>query len=137
MVFLTRAEHFNAAHKLYNPNWSEEENLRVFDKCANPNWHGHNYRLFITVKGEVNPNTGFVINAKELGKVIREKVIDVVDHRNLNLDVPFLKGKFTSAENVAIEIWNIMAPEVEKLGARLHCVKLQETDSISVEYFGN
>lgn len=136
MVYLTRVEHFNAAHKLYNEDWSEEKNLEVFGKCANPNWHGHNYELFVTIKGEPDPDTGFVFNAKTLGKLIQEVVVERVDHRNLNVDVDFMKGKFTSAENFAISIWNELKPFIEKEGAQLYCVKLNETPRIYVEYYG-
>lgn len=137
MVYLTRVEHFNAAHKLYNEEWTDEKNIEVFGKCANPNWHGHNYELFVTVKGEPHPETGFVFNAKELGKLMNKVIVDKVDHRNLNMDVDFMKGKFTSAENFAISIWNELKPHVEKEGVRLHYIKLQETPRIYVEYYGN
>lgn len=136
MVYLTRVEHFNAAHKLYNEDWTEEKNLQVFGRCANPNWHGHNYELFVTIKGEPHPETGFVFNAKELGKLMNEVIIDKVDHRNLNMDVEFMKGKFTSAENFAISIWNELKPHIENAGAQLHYIKLQETPRIYVEYYG-
>ena len=136
MVYLTRAEHFNAAHKLYNDNWSPEKNIEVFGKCANPNWHGHNYELFVTIKGEPNPDTGFVFNAKTLGTLINETIVDKVDHKNLNMDVDFMKGKFTSAEHFAISIWDELKPHIEENGAQLHCIKLQETPRIYVEYFG-
>jgi 6-pyruvoyltetrahydropterin/6-carboxytetrahydropterin synthase len=136
MVHLTRVEHFNAAHKLENTNWSDEENKEAFGKCANANWHGHNYELHVTIKGEPNPQTGFIYNAKTLGELIREVIVEQVDHRNLNLDVPFMKGKFTSAENFAMGIWNELKPHIEKDGVQLHCVKLIETPKIYVEYFG-
>lgn len=136
MIYLTRVEHFNAAHKLYNPKWTEEQNKEVFGKCANHNWHGHNYELHVTVKGEPNPETGFVFNAKELGDIIKETVIEKVDHKNLNLDVDFMAGKFTSAENLAIGIWNELLPHLQARNTQLHCVKLVETRSIFVEYFG-
>lgn len=136
MVFVTRVEHFNAAHKLYNPNWDAAKNVEVFGKCANENWHGHNYELHVTVKGEPHTETGFVINAKELGELVREKIVEVADHRNLNLDVPFMKGKFTSAENFAIGIWEELEPFIITKGVQLHCVKLIETQRIYVEYFG-
>lgn len=136
MVYLTRVEHFNAAHKLYNENWSEEKNLEVFGKCANPNWHGHNYELFVTIKGDPHPETGFVFNAKTLGTLIKDVIVERVDHRNLNVDVDFMKGKFTSAENFAIAIWKELGPHIEEQGAQLHCIKLQETPRIYVEYYG-
>lgn len=136
MVYLTRKEHFNAAHKLANPNWSDEKNLEVFGKCSNKNWHGHNYDLYITVKGKPNPDTGFIINLKELSVLIRNKVCLELDHKNLNTDVPFLKDILPSTENVAIAIWNILAPQIKEMGAALHCVKLYETENNFVEYFG-
>jgi 6-pyruvoyltetrahydropterin/6-carboxytetrahydropterin synthase len=136
MVHVTRVESFNAAHKLWNESWSEEKNAEVFGKCANKNFHGHNYELHVTVKGEVHPETGFVINAKELGDIMKKNVIDLADHLNLNIDVAFMAGKLTSAENFAIGIWNQLEEEVQKLGAQMHCVKLIETPRIYVEYFG-
>jgi 6-pyruvoyltetrahydropterin/6-carboxytetrahydropterin synthase len=136
MVYLTRVEHFNAAHKLSNDNWSEAQNLEVFGKCANANWHGHNYELHVTIKGTPNPDTGFIFNAKELSNLIKDVIVERVDHRNLNLDVDFMKGKFTSAENFAMSIWNELKPHIEKHGVQLHKVKLQETPNIYVEYLG-
>ncbi len=136
MIYLTRVEHFNAAHKLYNPEWTEQQNIDVFGKCANANWHGHNYELHVTVKGEPHPQTGFVFNAKELGSIIKEHIVEQIDHRNLNLDVPFMKGRFTSAENLAIAIWEQLEVILNKDGVQLHCVKIQETPRIYVEYFG-
>lgn len=136
MVYLTRVEHFNAAHKLYNEAWSEEKNKEVFGKCANTNWHGHNYELHVTIKGNPHPDTGFIYNAKELGELIKDVIVERVDHRNLNMDVDFMKGKFTSAENFAMAIWDELKPHIEKQGAHLHCIKLQETPRIYVEYFG-
>ena len=135
MVYLTRQEHFNAAHKLFNPAWSNEENEAVFGVCANENWHGHNYNLFVTVKGVPRPDTGFVYDVKKLSVLIKEHVIDYLDHRNLNLDVPFLSGKMCSTENLAIAIWNQLLPHIPDT-VQLHCVKLYETPRIYVEYFG-
>ncbi|MGE0566316.1 MAG: 6-pyruvoyl tetrahydropterin synthase family protein [Bacteroidia bacterium] len=135
MVYLTRHEHFNAAHKLYNNNWSKEKNALVFGKCANENWHGHNYEVMITVKGNPDPETGFVMDAKKLSELISIYVVEPLDHKNLNLDVPFLKDKLPSTENVAIAIWEQL---FDKLPANvaLHCVKIYETPRIGVEYFG-
>lgn len=135
MVYLTRVEHFNAAHKLSNPEWTKDHNQEVFGKCANENWHGHNYELHVTIKGDPHPQTGFVFNAKELGNVIKEVIIEKVDHRNLNVDVDFMKGKFTSAENFAIGIWNELSKHLPG-DVQLHCIKLYETPRIYVEYFG-
>ena len=135
MVYLTRAEHFNAAHKLYNPSWSKEKNDEVFGKCANDNWHGHNYELFVTVKGEPDPDTGFLVDAKKLSTTINQHVIEKLDHRNLNLDVDFMQGKMCSSENLVIEIWGQLRPNLPS-NIQLHCIKLYETPRIYVEYFG-
>ena len=137
LVHLTRVEHFNAAHRLHNPAWTEEENVEVFGKCNNKNWHGHNYELHVTIKGEPSKDTGFVFNAKTLGTLIKDIVIEQVDHANLNMDVPFMKGKFTSAENFAIAIWDQLQPHIVQEGAALHCIKLYETPRIYVEFFGH
>lgn len=136
MVYITRRERFSAAHKLSHKEWSDEKNYEVFGKCSNPNWHGHNYELWVTVKGEPNPSTGFVVDLSELGDIIKEKVIQHVDHKNLNLDVTFTKDVMTSTENLAIAIWNQLKQAVTELGAELHCVKVQETENNYVEYFG-
>ena len=136
MIYLTRKERFNAAHKLFNPDWTDKRNDEVFGKCANKNWHGHNFDLYVTVKGEVDSETGFVINLKDLSKLINELVIDKLDHKNLNLDVPFMKGKMASTENLAIEIWQQLDSPIEELGAKLHKIYLKETENNSVEYFG-
>lgn len=136
MIYLTRIERFNAAHKLYNPNWSEEQNKEIFGKCSNKNWHGHNYELHVTVKGKPSPDTGFVYNAKTLGDITKRVIIDVVDHSNLNMDVPFMVGKLTSVENLAIAIWNELKPHVETEDVQLHCIKLHETATIYTEYYG-
>jgi len=135
MVYLTRAEHFNAAHRLFNPAWSHEKNEAVFGKCANENWHGHNYDLFVTVKGEPSPDTGFLYDAKKLSEIINTHVIEKLDHKNLNLDVDFMSGKLCSTENLVIGIWNQLEPHIPA-EIRLHCVKLYETPRIFVEYFG-
>jgi len=136
MVYLTRQEHFNAAHKLYNPQWTKERNEDVFGVCANENWHGHNYDLFVTIKGIPNADTGFLFDIKELSKLIKVYVIDHLDHKNLNMDVPFMNNKMCSTENLAIAIWNELLPNLPKT-VDLHCIKLYETPRIYVEYFGN
>jgi 6-pyruvoyltetrahydropterin/6-carboxytetrahydropterin synthase len=135
MVYLTRQEHFNAAHKLYNPNWSNEQNNAVFGVCANENWHGHNYDLYVTVKGNPDPETGFVYDVKKLSQLIKSQVIDKLDHKNLNLDVDFMTGKLCSTENLAIAIWEQLSPHLPG-SVELHCIKLYETPRIYVEYFG-
>jgi len=136
MIYITRRERFNAAHMLRNENWSDEKNIEVFGKCANTNWHGHNFELFVTVKGEVNEETGFVVNLKDLASLIQKKVVDKLDHKNLNLDVDFMKGKMASTEVLAIAIWEELEKDIENLGAILHLVKVQETENNFVEYFG-
>lgn len=136
MIYITRRERFSAAHMLMREEWSEEKNLEVFGKCSNPNWHGHNYELFVTVKGEPSHETGFVANLSDISQIIKERVIQYVDHKNLNIDVPFMKGMLTSTENVASSIWEQIQPEIDKLGCSLHCVKLQETENNYVEYYG-
>ena len=135
MVYLTRSEHFNAAHKLFNPNWSIEKNEAVFGKCANQNWHGHNYELLVTVKGAPDPDTGFVFDVKQLSHLIREYVIEQIDHKNLNMDVPFMKNKMCSTENLAMAIWQELAPHLPG-SILLQCIKLYETPRIYVEYYG-
>lgn len=136
-MFITRRERFNAAHRLFRDDWSDEQNLEVFGKCSNPLWHGHNYELFITVRGEISPETGFVVNLKSLGELVRRKIIDKVDHKNLNLEVDFLEGKIISTENLALFFWEQLADGVKKLGAELHCIKITETENNFVEYYGN
>ena len=136
MIYIERKERFSAAHQLYNPNWTVEQNDAVFGKCANKHFHGHNFTLIVTVKGEINPDTGFVMNLVDLKKIIQEEIISVVDHANLNHDVPFMKGKFASTEVLAEEFWKILAPEIAKHGCQLHKIRLEETINNAVEYFG-
>ncbi len=138
MIYVTRREHFNAAHRLYNPNWSEEKNHEVFGPCANNNWHGHNFDLFVTVKGLPDLDTGFVIDLKMLGEIIKSTIIDKVDHKNLNLDVDFMKDKMASCEVFVIEIWKILAKAIEEAApnSKLHYIKLVETPKNYVEYYG-
>ena len=137
MIYITRRERFNAAHRLYRSDYSEEENLEVFGKCSNPNWHGHNYELFVTVKGEINPQTGFLVNLKKLSKIIREQIIIKLDHKNINLEVEFMKDKLASTENLAVGIWQQLEPNIKSLGADLHCVKVTESENNYVEFYGD
>ncbi len=137
MIYITRKEHFNAAHRLFRPDFSDEKNLEVFGKCSNPNWHGHNYELFVTVCGEIDPETGFLINLKELSRIINELVVEKLDHKNVNLEVDFMAGKLASSENLAIAIWEQLEEPVSLTGASLYNVKLFETERNFVEYFGN
>ncbi len=135
MVYITRIEHFNAAHKLFNPAWSREKNEAIFGKCANENWHGHNFELYVTVKGIPDEETGFVFDAKKLSAIIKEQVTEKLDHKNLNVEVDFLKDKICSIENLVIGIWNILLPHLAGQ-VTLHSLKLYETPRIFVEYFG-
>lgn len=131
---MTRRERFNAAHKLYNPNWTKEKNEEVFGVCANANWHGHNFELFVTVKGNPHPDTGMIINVKELGAIVKREVINHVDHRNLNEDVEFTKGIMPTTENLVKIFWKQIEPHLHD--CELHCVKLCETENIYAEYYG-
>jgi len=137
MIFVTRRERFNAAHKLFRPDWSDAQNLEVFGKCSNPNWHGHNYELYVTIKGEPDAQTGFVMDLKKLSHIIKSRVIDKLDHKNVNLDVDFMKDIMPSTEMLAKAIWNEINEEIRQSGCQLHCVKLFETENNFVEYYGN
>jgi 6-pyruvoyltetrahydropterin/6-carboxytetrahydropterin synthase len=136
-VFLTRRERFNAAHRMFRSDWSDEQNLDIYGKCSNPNWHGHNYTLFVTVKGELNPELGYVVNLKTISAIINQYVIEKVDHKNINLEVDFMKNRIPSSENLAIAIWEQLDPHIRALGVELHCVKIEETENNFVEYFGD
>jgi 6-pyruvoyltetrahydropterin/6-carboxytetrahydropterin synthase len=138
MIYVSRKEHFNAAHKLYNPIWSKEKNHEVFGPCANENWHGHNYELITTVAGNPDPETGFVIDLKKLSDLIKSEVLEKVDHKNLNLDVDFMKDKMASTENLAIELWKTLAPKISSISkfGKLHSIRLYETPRNYVDYFG-
>ena len=138
MLYISRKEHFNAAHKLFNPAWSKEKNVEVFGPCANDNWHGHNFDLIVTVKGSPDPETGFVVDMKKLSTLIRTEVTEKLDHKNINLDVDFMKGKMASCENLIVEIWKIIEKNLPGITNRgkLHSIRLYETPRNYVEYFG-
>lgn len=136
MIYLTRRERFNAAHRLFIQNWSEEQNKEAFGKCSNPNWHGHNYILWVTVKGNIIKENGYVVNLKDISKILREKVISQLDHKNLNLEVEFMKDIIVSTENLSIAIWQEIEKDIQELGVKLHCIKIQETENNTVEYYG-
>lgn len=135
-VYITRRETFNAAHKLWREDWSEEKNFEVFGRCSNKNWHGHNFTIYVTAKGVPNPDTGFVMNLKDLSEIIKQEVVEPLDHKNLNLDVPFLSGLLASTENVVIKIWERMEKPIREAGGELVKIKLVETENNYVEYFG-
>jgi 6-pyruvoyltetrahydropterin/6-carboxytetrahydropterin synthase len=137
MIHITRRERFSAAHMLRNDNWDEQKNLDVFGNCSNKNWHGHNFELFVSVKGEVNPDTGFVINLNQLSQILNEKVIEKLDHKNINLEVDFMKDIIASTENLAIAIWKEIEKDIQDLGANLHCIEVRETENNFVTYFGH
>jgi 6-pyruvoyltetrahydropterin/6-carboxytetrahydropterin synthase len=138
MVHVSRKEHFNAAHKLYNPAWTKEKNIEVFGPCANENWHGHNFELIVTVKGKPDPDTGFVIDLKKLSTLIRDEVTEKLDHKNLNVDVDFMKDKLASCETLVVEIWKILNPRIPPISKYgiLHSIRLYETPRNYVEYYG-
>jgi 6-pyruvoyltetrahydropterin/6-carboxytetrahydropterin synthase len=138
-VYLSRDVHFCAAHKLYNEKWSKEKNEEIFGLCANENWHGHNFHMTVTVKGRPDEDTGFVMNFKDLNRIIKQEVLVKVDHKNLNMDVPFMTGKMTSCETLVCEFWKILAPVVQNATdgrVSLHCIKIKETASNYAEYYG-
>ena len=136
MVYIQRRETFSASHRLFNSAWTDEQNEAVFGKCSNRHGHGHNFQLIVTVKGTVSSETGFVMNLVDLKDIMMREVIDQVDHRNLNEDVPFLQGVLPSTENLALAFWARLYPAIEARGAALHCVRIVETENNFVEYYG-
>jgi 6-pyruvoyltetrahydropterin/6-carboxytetrahydropterin synthase len=138
MLYVSRKEHFNAAHKLYNPAWSKEKNVEVFGPCANENWHGHNFDLIVTIKGHPDPDSGFVVDLKKLSTLIKAEVIEKLDHKNLNVDVDFMRGKLASCENLIVEIWKILDNQLPTIttNGKLYSLRLFETPRNYVEYFG-
>jgi 6-pyruvoyltetrahydropterin/6-carboxytetrahydropterin synthase len=134
MVYVTRREVFSASHRLTNPDFSDEENDAIYDKCNNPYGHGHNYILEVMVAGEINPKTGYVIDLKKLKRIVREKVIAKVDHHHFNFDVDFMKGIIPTAENIAVGIWKLLENEINE--GKLYSVKLYETENNYAEYKG-
>lgn len=135
-VYIVRKEHFNAAHKLWRKDWTAEKNEEVFGKCANKNWHGHNFNIFVTVKGIPNPETGFVINLKDLSAIIKKEVVERFDHKNLNLDVPEMDGILASTENLIMKIWELLESPIDLAGGTLAKIRLEETENNFVEYYG-
>lgn len=125
---------FSASHRLYNPKLSNEENFTLYDKCSNPNGHGHNYTLEVTVRGEIDIQSGYVIDMKKLKKIIKETIIDKVDHKNLNIDVDFLENVIPTVENLVLAFWNILENEISN--GKLFRIRLYETDSSFVDYYG-
>jgi 6-pyruvoyltetrahydropterin/6-carboxytetrahydropterin synthase len=136
MIYITRREVFNAAHRVFKEDWSDNKNLEVYGKCSNPNWHGHNYGLYVTVKGNIRPDLGYVADLKSVSEIIRKRIIEKIDHKNINLEVDFMTGRMASTENLAIAIWKELEAPVKQLGVELHCIKLEETENNFVEYYG-
>ncbi|HUN87677.1 MAG TPA: 6-carboxytetrahydropterin synthase [Terriglobales bacterium] len=134
-VYLSRRVEFSASHVYHNPAFTTEENRRVFGKCNNPNGHGHNYTLEVTVKGEVNGDTGFVLDLKDLKDILNSEVMDVFDHRHLNKEVPEFATEIPTTENIAISIWNRVAPNLNS-GTQMHRVRVYETPDLFVDYYG-
>ncbi len=134
LIYVTRRAHFSAAHRLFNPSFSDQENDAVFDKCANPHGHGHNYYVEVTVAGSADPRTGYVIDLKRLKAIIEEHFIAHVDHKHLNLDVAFMHGVIPTAENIAVACWNQLEPHIGQ--GRLFSVRLYETENNFAEYKG-
>jgi len=134
IVTVTRRMHFNAAHRVHNPKLSDGENTALFGKCNNPNWHGHNYVLDVSVKGEVSERTGYVLDLAKLKAVVNREVIDKVDHRNFNLEVDFMRGVIPTTENIVVAMWRVLVPAVAP--AKLERLVLSETENNSAEYRG-
>lgn len=134
MVYVTRKAHFSAAHRLFNPAWSDEKNTAIFGKCNNPNGHGHNYEIEVTVAGSPPPETGMVIDLKKLGDIIEREVVDKVDHKHMNFDVPFMQGVIPTAENMAIRFWDLLKPKITE--GTLVSIRLFESENNFVEYRG-
>ncbi len=134
MIYVTRRVTFSAAHRLYNPAFSDEKNAAVFGKCNNPWGHGHNYALEVTVRGEINPKTGMVIDLKKLKEILMREIVEKVDHKHLNHDVPFLEGIIPTAENLCVQFWKILRPKIDE--GELFEIKLYETENNTVTYRG-
>ena len=134
MVYLTRKAEFSASHYYHNPELSPEENRRLFGKCNNPNGHGHNYTLEVTVKGEVNPRSGFVVDLKQLKDILNREVLDALDHRFLNKEVPEFVKQIPTTENIAIAVWQRLQPRLQ--AAQLLRVRVYETPDLFVDFYG-
>jgi len=136
MIYLTRRERFSAAHRMYKAELSDEENYKLFGQCSNPEWHGHNYILYVTVRGELKEDDGYLMNLKKLKEIISIYILEPLDHKNLNTQVAFMKGKLASTENIAIAIWDQLESKIKNEGAELYCVKIAETENNFIEYYG-
>jgi 6-pyruvoyltetrahydropterin/6-carboxytetrahydropterin synthase len=136
MIYLTRRERFSSAHRMFRTDLSDEENMHIYGKCSNPLWHGHNYVLKVTVRGEPDPETGYFMNATRLKDIMTERVVDKLDHKNMNLETDFMKGKIATTENLAMAIWYELEEPLRAEDATLYCVRVEETENNYVEYYG-
>ncbi len=136
MVYITRKFHFSASHRMYKPELSDEENFELYGKCSNPNGHGHNYILEVTVAGEPDPQIGYVMDLKKLKEIVEDIIIEKVDHKNLNVDVDFMKSIIPTAENIVIGFWNQLESKINNNHRKLYSLKLFETENNVVEYRG-
>lgn len=136
MIYLTRRERFSSAHRMFRTDLSDEENMHIYGKCSNPLWHGHNYVLKVTVRGEPDPETGYFMNATRLKDIMIERVVEKLDHKNMNLETDFMKGKVATTENLAMAIWYELEEPLRAEDATLHCVRVEETENNYVEYYG-
>lgn len=137
MLYITRKFHFSASHRVYNPKLSDEENFKTYGKCSNPNGHGHNYEMDVTVSGEIDPELGYVMDLTRLKLLVEKEIIDKVDHKNLNMDVDFMKGVLPSTENIAVTFWNQIEAKINTPLRKLYSIRIKETINNSVEYKGN
>ena len=135
IVYVTRKAQFSASHRLHNPSWTDEKNVQMFGKCNNPNGHGHNYEIEVTVAGNAPRETGMVIDLKKLADIIEEEIIERVDHKHMNHDVDFMQGLIPTAENMAVAFWSLLEPKIRE--GRLFSIKLFESDNNFVEYRGD
>lgn len=136
MIYLTRRERFSSAHRMFRADLSDEENMHIYGKCSNPLWHGHNYVLKVTVRGEPDPETGYFMNATRLKEIMTDRVVEKLDHKNMNLETDFMKGKVATTENLAIAIWHELEEPLRAEDASLYCVRVEETENNYVEYYG-
>ena len=136
MIYLTRRERFSSAHRMFRQGLSDDENMKVYGKCSNPMWHGHNYVLKVTVKGEPDPEVGYFMNATRLKEIINERVIAKLDHKNMNVETDFMNGKVATTENLAMAIWDELRAPLAAEGALLHCIRVEETENNFIEYYG-
>jgi 6-pyruvoyltetrahydropterin/6-carboxytetrahydropterin synthase len=136
MIYLTRQFEFSASHRIYDPSLSNEDNYKLFGKCSNPNGHGHNYVLEVTVSGEINPGTGYVIDIKDIKTIVNQEIIEKVDHKNLNTDVEFMSGVIPTTENIVVQFWKMIFDKINSGHRKLYSLKLYETKNNSVEYRG-